>query len=120
MSTSFKFVQRTTLKNEMVTWGDGTKHGPYYQGKNELLTEVDQIICAYHGIECDDKIDSKPYRILTEWAFAALLNIGGSYIEPRHIDWILEKCSYTPDAKVMFGKFLRWALLQQWQFVAWR
>lgn len=119
MPASFQFVRRTTLRMR-TSEIDGKTYGPYYKGENDSLMDVDQIICAYHGIDCDDKVDSRPYFILVEWAFAALLNIGGSYIETKHIEWILERALKNKTDTIRFGKFLRWALLQQWRFEAWR
>ena len=94
------------------------KYPDCWEGEIQNLSEVDEIICAYEGNEPDDKRFCPTYDYLVEVAFTALVCIGGSYIEQRHVDWIIEKSPQDARVQARFERLLRWVFLAQWRFQA--
>lgn len=88
----------------------------------EKLAKVDEIICKWHRIPVDKERFSVPYELAVEWAFAALMRLGGTYIERRHVDWIAKKSRGPKVSDVdaaRFRHFLTWLFLEKYRFQAW-
>lgn len=142
MTSYYQFEDRKTIREQpykIPYTGVGGKkrytEGVEIKGDVVPLQTVDEQICEFVGLPKPDKKHfSPPMYEMTEWAFAALMNRGGGFIEQEHVAWLEmtltriyvsnPESQYhgkkTPAQVAAQVKLYEWAFLEQWRFSAWR
>lgn len=126
--TDYKTPVYVTLE-EYTEYLEGGFKGPsiYIERETEKLQRVDEIICEFLGDPKPSiKRDSPGYHMCHDSGFWTLYRMGGSCIEEKHVNDMIErqtkfwidKLKWSEGKIGRFQMLIRWVFLHKWVYQA--